>query len=180
VEAVTDEVSPPRALAESDDRSIFDCGRWSMNAWFSHHGWSNHVSGASRVSAIEYIETGRIVGYVALCAGQIERTFLPKSRQRNQPDPVPVTLLGQVAVDRAWQGRGYAAGLVEFALRTALKAAEKVGSFGVVMHPLDDGLRPFYARFGFHDLPFDPRRAMFVRMIDVAQSLRDAYESRKP
>jgi predicted N-acetyltransferase YhbS len=89
-------------------------------------------------------------------------------------------LLGQVAVDRAWQGRGYAGGLVEFALRAALKAAENVGSFGVVTHPLDDGLRPFYARFGFRDLPFDPRRAMLVRMIDVAQSLRDAHDSRKP
>jgi hypothetical protein len=37
-------------------------------------------------------------------------------------------------------------------------------------HPLDHNVRGFYARFGFQDLPFDPRRAMFVRMVDLRKS----------
>jgi hypothetical protein len=57
-------------------------------------------------------------------------------------------------------------------LRTALKAAESVGSFGVTTHPIDDAIRAFYRRWDFVDLPFDPRRAMIVRMADVEQSLR--------
>ena len=46
------------------------------------------------------------------------------------------------------------------ALKTALRAAESVGSAGVITHPLDDSLRRFYTRWGFQDLPLDPRRAM--------------------
>jgi hypothetical protein len=38
---------------------------------------------------------------------------------------------------------------------------------GVVTHPLDDSVRGFYARWGFQDLPFDPRRAMLVRLVDL-------------
>lgn len=83
---------------------------------------------------------------------------------------MPATLLGQLAVDKAFQGQGHAASLLLFALRTALIVSENIGSMGVLTHPLDDGVRGFYARWGFQDLPFDPRRAMFVRMVDVRES----------
>jgi hypothetical protein len=41
---------------------------------------------------------------------------------------------------------------------------------GVITQPADDGVRGFYVRWGFHDLPFDPRRAMMVCMVDLRQS----------
>lgn len=162
-------VTPPRPLAESDDRERFDCGRESLDTWFRRHAWANQTSGASRVTVLTESETGRIVGYVTLSAAQIERAFLPKAQQRNRPDPLPATLLGQLAVDKAWQGQGHATSLLVFALRTALRASERIGSIGVITHPLDDNVRGFYARWGFRDLPFDPRRTMLVRMIDLAR-----------
>jgi GNAT superfamily N-acetyltransferase len=96
--------------------------------------------------------------------------FLPKVQQRKRPDPVPVTLLGQLAVHKDYQRKGHAASLLLFALKTALRASEAVGSIGVITHPLDDGVRTFYAKWGFQDLPFDPRRAMLVRMVDLRKS----------
>ena len=81
-------VTPPRPLAESDDRSQFDCGRESLNNWFQRHAWANHASDMSRVSVITDATMGRVVGYVALSAAQIERAYLPKAQQRNRPDPV--------------------------------------------------------------------------------------------
>jgi GNAT superfamily N-acetyltransferase len=160
-------VTPPRPLAESDDRNHFDCGRESLNIWFRRHAWANQASGASRVNIITDADSGRIVGYVTLSAAQIERAFLPKPRQRNRPDPLPVTLLGQLAVDKDYQGQGHAAALLQFALKTALSAAASIGSIGVVTQPLDDNVRGFYARWGFQDLPFDPPRAMLVHMVDL-------------
>lgn len=157
----------PRPLVEGDNRELFDCGRESLNAWFRRHAWSNHASGASRVNVIADPASGRIIGYVTLSACQIERSFLPKAQQRNQPDPLPVTLLGQLAVDKAYQGRKHAASLLQFALKTALRAAEIVGSVGVITHPLDDGVRGFYASWGFRELPFDPRRSMMVRTSEL-------------
>ena len=165
-------VSPPRPLAESDNRELFDCGRDSLNTWFRRHAWANQVSGASRVNVITDAASGRIVGYVTLSAAQIERAFLPKPQQRNRPDPLPVTLLGQLAVDKDFQGQGHAASLLLFALKTAMSAAEIIGSIGVITHPLNDSVRAFYARWGFQDLAFDPRRAMMVRMVDLERAFR--------
>ena len=80
-------VLPPRPLAQTDDRLEFDCGRPSLNGWFQRHALRNHMANTSRVSVLCEAASGRIVGYVALCAAQIERGFLAKAMQRNQPDP---------------------------------------------------------------------------------------------
>ncbi len=57
-----------------------------------------------------------------------------------------------------------------YALEAALRAADIIASTGVITHPLDDGVRGFYARWGFQTLRFDPRRAMMARMEDLRRS----------
>jgi len=160
-------VTPPRPLQADDDRTAFDCGRPSLNTWFQRHALANHVSGITRTNIICDRATGLVAGYVSLTAGQIERAFLPKAQQRNKPDPIPVTLLGQLAVAKTHQGQGHARSLLAFALRSAVAAADHVGSYAVITHPLDDQVRAFYARFHFQDLPGDPKRAMFVRISEL-------------
>lgn len=164
------EVTAPRPLAETDDRDRFDCGRESLNLWFRRHGWINHAAGISRTNVICDVASGHLVGFVSLSAAQIERAYLPKAHQRNRPDPIPATLLGQLAVHKDRQGQGHARSLLLFALRAALRASREIGSLGVITHRLDDSVRAFYARWRFEDLPYDPRRAMIVRMVDLEQN----------
>lgn len=163
-------LTPPRPLAADDDREAFDCGRESLNQWFRRHAWRNQQGGASRTSVVCDQATGAIAGYVALGTAQIERAFLPKAAQRNQPDPLPAILLRQLAVDRRTQNRGCARSLMWFALTTAVRFSRDIGCFGVLTHPLDDEVRAFYRRFGFEDLPGDPGRAMIVRMVDLQRN----------
>jgi predicted N-acetyltransferase YhbS len=160
----------PRPLQAGDDRQTFDCGRDALNHWFKIHAWRNQVSNASRTSVVFDIASGALAGYVSLCAARVERGHLPKSAQRNQPDPLPAVLLGQLAVDVKFQGRGVARDLMFFALTTAMRVSASLGSFGVITHPLDDGVRRFYEKFGFAALPFDPLQSMFVRTADLLAS----------
>jgi len=106
---------------------------------------------------------------LALCAAELAKAR-HKSALRNQPDPLPAILLGQLAVDRRYQNLGYARSLMWFALATSVRFSKDVGCFGVLTHPLDDDLRVFYRRFGFEDLPFDPGRAMVVRIADLERN----------
>jgi predicted N-acetyltransferase YhbS len=134
---------------------------------------AHHYKESGLVNVIADADADRIAGFVALSASQIGRGYLPKAQQRNQPDPIPVVLLGQLAVDNDFQSRGYATSLILFALRSALRASEEIGCVGVVTHPLDDIVHGFYKRWGFDDLPFDPRRAMIVRMSELRRIIGD-------
>jgi len=163
-------LTPPRPLRAEDNRASFDCGRPSLNQWFWRHAWANQQGNVSRISVVCDTQSGRIIGYVSLSAGHIQRAHLPKSAQRNRPDSIPVFLLGQLAIDQDFQGRGYSKSLLKFALTTAIRASRDIGCFGVLTHPLDDTVRTFYARFGFSDLPLDPGRSMIVRIVDLVAS----------
>lgn len=163
-------LTPPRPLKPSDAIEDFDCGRPSMNDWFCRHAKQNQEAGVSRTTVFIDGESGRIAGYVTLAAGQIEREYLPKAARRNRPEAIPIILIGQLAVDRQFQKRGFARQLLIYALKTCFALSKDIGCFGVITHPLDEEVRSFYRRFGFVDLPGDPRRAMIVRMKDLEAS----------
>ena len=160
-------LTPPCALTVDDDRDQFDCGRDSLNQWFRRHAWRNQQSGVTRTSVMCDTVSGAIVGHVSLSTAQIQREFLPKAAQRNQPDPLPVILLGQLAVDRVHQGNGIARSLMRYALTTASRLSVHIRCFGVLTHPTDDGARKFYSAFGFENLVGDPQHSMLVRMADL-------------
>jgi len=163
-------LNPPRPLGDDDVVEGFDCGRESMNQWFRRHAKRNQQAGVSRTTVLTEGTGGAIVGYATLAAGQIEREYLPKSSRRNRPENVPVVLLGQLAVDKRCQGQGYARQLLFHALATCMALSRDIGCFGVIAHPLDEDVRAFYRRFGFEDLPGDPRRSMIVRIRDLEKN----------
>jgi predicted N-acetyltransferase YhbS len=160
-------LTAPASLSTEHGREAFDCERKSLNHWFQRHAWANHQANVSRVSVVCDQMSGAIAGYVALSSSEIRRELLPKPVQRNKPASIPILLLGQLAVDRNYRGRGIAASLLAFTFRTAIQISKDVGCFGVVVHPLDDEARAFYARFDFKDLSADPKRSMIARTVDL-------------
>jgi len=172
---------PPRPLAAGDDTGVFDCGRDALNHWFRRHARRNQELGVTQTTVMCHAVGGAIAGYVGLSTAQIERAWLPKSQQRNRPDPLPAVLLGQWAVDLGWQGQDMARSLMFYALTTAVRLSTQVGCFCVITHPLDDDERALYKAFGFEDLPFDPARSMAVRIPDLVRSVsRHAQNFRRP
>lgn len=95
----------------------------------------------TRTSVICDPRTGNIVGYVCLSATHIERGWLSKAEQHNRPDAIPEALLGELAVDRRYQGCGFASSLMFFALTTAVRFSNAVDYFCVLTHPIDGGVR---------------------------------------
>jgi predicted N-acetyltransferase YhbS len=160
----------PRPLALDDDLSGFDCGRAALNQWLRRSAQRNQRSGASRTYVVTATDNSEIAGYVSIATTNIRRAWLPKAQQRNQPDPLPAILLGQLAVDIMWQRRGVARALLRFALQTAVVLSERVGCVAVVTHPLDEGARAFYGGFGLHDLPFDPAKSMIITIAELKAS----------
>lgn len=71
------------------------------------------------------------------------------------PDPIPVMLMGRLAVDRSQQGKGIGRALLKDAILRTLKAADIAGMRALLVHALDEEAVKFYLHNGFLVSPID-------------------------
>ena len=109
-----------------------------------------------------------MVGFYSLAASSVERRRVSSRVGRNMPDPVPVILLGQLAVDEDYRGRRLGTDLLIDAANRALAAAGVVGARAVIVQAIDEPARAFYEKFGFR--PFSGREPLMLilRMSEIA------------
>lgn len=152
-------LSPPSPIQPEHDSSDFDCGEVSLNEWLRKRARRNQDSGASRCFVVA--DGHKVIGYYTLSAGMIERSAVPQSMRRQTPKPLPVLLLGRMAVDRRWHNQGIGQALLRDALLRSLAVSAEVGVFAVLVHALSEPARQFYLSRGFVESPL---RAMTLMM----------------
>jgi GNAT superfamily N-acetyltransferase len=160
---------PPRPIRPGDDVSRFDCGRPELDAWLRRRALANEAAGGSRTYVVAARE--RVVAYYALAAGAVETAVAPGRIRRNMPAPVPVVVLGRLAVDRAFARRGIGSGLLRDGVLRTLQAAEIVGVRALLVQAIDDHAAGFYERHGLVRSPIAPLTLM-IALKDAAGALR--------
>lgn len=148
-------MTAPAPLAPAHEVSAFDCGKPALTEWLRFKALKNEGRGGSRTYVV--CEGRRVVGFYALVAGAVARERAPMNLARNMPDPIPVLLLGRLAVDNRCQGRGIGAGLLKDALLRCLNASREIGARAVLVHALDDDAAAFYLQYKFKPFPGEPR-----------------------
>ena len=118
----------------------------------------NQGSGASRTFVA--CDDDRIAGYYALAAGAIAPDAATGRFRRNMPDPVPVAVLGRLAIDKAYQGRGLGRALFRDAALRVQVAAESIGIRGMLVHAISEEARAFYLTLGLIESPLEPMTLM--------------------
>ena len=133
-----------------------ELGRFTNGIHLSLDEWLRERARASEgLSARVYVvcpidDPRRVTGYFAISAATEQRLALPTARlRRGMPENVPLLLIGRLAVDRQWQGRGIGSALLADALRRCLAASEIAGVRGVIAHAIDESAVGFYQRHGF-------------------------------
>jgi predicted N-acetyltransferase YhbS len=145
-------LGPPVPITAEHDTALFSCRHDSLNQWLRRRALSNASSGATRTYVV-CAENPRVVGYYALAAGSLDVDSAPARLRRNMPDPLPVVVLGRLAVDNAWSGRGVGGGLLKDAVLRSLQAAELIGACALLCHAIDGDAKAFYERHGFVESP---------------------------
>ncbi len=147
-------LTAPRPLDEGHSTDGFDCGERLLDEWLRRRALANQASGGSRVFVVCRGE--RVVGYYALAAGAIASNEAPGRLRRNMPDPIPVFVLGRLAVDRAERGKMLGSLLLRDAVIRTRAAAEFGGVAGLLVHALSEDAKRFYTRHGFVECPSSP------------------------
>jgi len=150
--------TPPEPLGADHELDTFDSGMPPLDHWLKKRARANQADDASRTYVV--CVGRRVVGYYALAAGSVVHGAATGAVRRNMPDPVPVALLGRLAVDRAWQGKGLGRDLTRDAILRVLGAADIIGVRAILVHAISDEARGFYERCGFSPSPIDPMTLM--------------------
>ena len=95
--------------------------------------------------------------------------------RRNMPEPIPVMVLGRLAVDRAHQGRGLGSALLKDALLRTLNAASIAGIRAVLLLAISDDAKRFHGNAGFSTSPVDPM-TMMITLADVEKALLERQQ----
>ena len=146
----------------------FDCGISSLNQWLQRQALKNEASGASRTFVV--CSGKEVVGYYALATGSILRQQAPGKIKREMPEPIPVMVLGRLAVDRKWQRSGLGSGLLRDAVLRTYNVSKLVGVRVLLVHALSGDAKKIYLRHGFMQSPIDPMTLM-LNLQDVHRAL---------
>jgi GNAT superfamily N-acetyltransferase len=125
-----------------------------LDYWLKRRALKNQASGASRTFVV--CEGIQVKAYYALASGAVVASHTSGRFKRNMPDPIPVVVLGRLAIDRSYQGAGLGRALVRDAGLRVIQAADSIGIRGMVVHALSDSAKEFYQRLGFNPSPLDP------------------------
>ena len=147
-------LSAPAAITDQHPVAPFDCGVATLNDWLKQRALKNERSGASRTYVL--CDGGEVVGYYSLATGAVDHDEAPSALRRNMPDPIPVVVLGRLAVDRRSQNRGFGRALLRDAVLRASQVAEIAGAVALLVHALSDDAHRFYQSCGFVELPSQP------------------------
>jgi len=161
-------LSAPTPLADHHELSAFHSGEPQLDEWLKRRARANQASGASRCFVV--CEGARVIAYYALASGSVRLPEAPGRFRRNMPDPIPVAVLGRLAIDQASQGRGLGRALMRDAGLRLLHAAEIIGIRGLLVHAISDDAKRFYLALGFTPSPIDPMTLM-VGLKDLSEAM---------
>lgn len=127
----------------------FNCGERTLDNWLKTKALENEIRGASRTFVSFSTETGDVAGYFSLASHSVRHVDLRAKLRRNMPEPLPVILLGRLAVDRRYQQHGLGESLLYEAVRIVRTASEIIGVVALVVHPISEDASTFYMKHGF-------------------------------
>ena len=159
----------PEPLSAAHLLDGFDSGVASLDDWLRRRALPNQTSGAPRTFVTH--DAGRVVAYYALAASAIATESAPGKFRRNMPDPIPVVVLGRLAIARSHQGQGLGRAMFHDAARRIVQTADTIGIRGMLVHAISEEAKAFYLQLGLDPSPLDPMTLM-VTIANLRAAIR--------
>lgn len=142
-------------LGKHHDRAAFSCGNDELDRYFRERATQDQRRHVARSYVLVETATGIIAGYYSIAATSVDISALPPDVARKLPryPSVPAILLGRLARDTRFHGRGMGELLLINALQRCYRLAGELGAIGVVVDAIDDWARIFYERYEFSRFP---------------------------
>ena len=148
-------IHAPCPLAQHHNLDDFSCGVAPLDRWLKTKARRNETARASRTYVV-CTDSNNVIGYYALATGSISPDQAPRKVKRNMPNPIPVMVLGRLAVDQRYQGEGLGDALLRDAILRILQAADIAGIKAIVVHAISEQAKQYYIARSFIESPSNP------------------------
>ncbi|HEU0082117.1 MAG TPA: GNAT family N-acetyltransferase [Bradyrhizobium sp.] len=162
-------LSAPVPLGDHHQLETFSSGVPLLDDWLKRRARANQISGASRSFVLCAGDV--VIGYYALASGAVSAAMAPGRFRRNMPDPIPVAVLGRLALDQSCHGQGIGRELFRDSALRVMQAAEMIGIRGMLVHAVSDEAKAFYLGLGLSESPLEPMTLM-VTLADLRAILQ--------
>lgn len=162
------QISEP--LNSTHKKSDFSCGKEMLDTYIQKQANQDVKRKLSACFVINETETNLIKGYYTLSNNSVASEFIPEQIRIKLPrsyETIPTTLLGRLAIDDRFQGQGIGKLILIDALKRSYEISKTIGSFAVVVDPIDQEAENFYNKYGFIKLPDSGK--MFLPMKTISQ-----------
>jgi GNAT superfamily N-acetyltransferase len=151
-------------------KNEFSCGKEMLDNYLHRQANQDIKRKLSACFVINDQETNLLKGYYTLANNSIPQETIPEKFKKKLPksySSIPTTLLGRLAIDNRFQGKGIGKLLLIDALKRSFDISINIGSFAVVVDPLDEDAQNFYGKYGFIKLPDSGK--MFLPMNTIKE-----------
>jgi ribosomal protein S18 acetylase RimI-like enzyme len=148
----------------------FFCGKPLLDNYLKFQANQDFKKRASVCYVKTIGDSKEVVGYYTLSNSTIPLEFLPDAKRKKFPQSyiqIPATLLGRLAVDSRFRGQGFGEELLVEALIRAYEISQIIGSYAVIVDPIDIEAEKFYEKYGFLKIPTTGK--MFIEMSQIAE-----------
>jgi GNAT superfamily N-acetyltransferase len=144
----------------------------ALDEWVRSRALKNEKTGASRTFVSVDRESWLVAGYYCLSASSLTHDEATSNLRRNMPEPIPVILIGRLAVDARFKGLGLGASLLQEVIRKGVEASRIIGARALVVDAISETAEQFYLKFGFTLAP-DNERVMYITMAAAEATIAD-------
>jgi GNAT superfamily N-acetyltransferase len=152
------QLSQPEPIHPFHKLDDFQSNELVLDAWLKQRAIKNHHAGASRTFVVHH--DMKVIAYYCLSTGSVVSEHAPGKIKRNMPNPIPVMVLGRLAVDLSYQGRGIGKALLKDAVLRTIKISQDVGIRALLVHAISEFATDFYKRYGFVESTLSPMTLM--------------------
>jgi GNAT superfamily N-acetyltransferase len=156
-------------LGSKHNKSSFTCGKYLLDNYLQKQAGQD----LKRKLAVCYVlnehSIDRIKGYYTLSNSSIHADWIPSELRKKLPpsyNAIPTTLIGRLAIDSDFQGKGLGKLLLVDALKRCFELSVLLGSFAVIVDPIDLEAELFYKKYGFIKLPDSGKMFLPMRTIE--------------
>lgn len=130
----------------------FKCGVPELDTYAAQFLKQDVKRGLSSCYCLE--ENGELIAFYTLSNASVDASqYLTVMKGVGKYLPVPVTLIGRLAVDTSRQGDGLGAFILIDAIIRSINASEVIASKALIVDAINDEAISFYEKFGFILIP---------------------------